>query len=225
MITTLSKHLQHGITLEGMKNHLEKLPHNAIDIVNQANSRFPLNGTINGYINQYYIAEVGKRDKLSVCERMMKNKELSCFLGQANVFVSWPLSTSIDTFLESLEIFITKNNMDKIRAYFWVCDYVIRQYDVGTDLMKLRDCVESIHHTVLLLEPWDAPELLKQVYCIKEVFHTQKLDARFDVVMSKEKRELFEHALLNDLDSTQTAVLGVDVSKAECRNTNEKELF
>ena len=57
--------------------------------------------------------------------------------------------------------------------FFWVCDFVIRQTDAKKDLESLGDCVSAVGHTVLLMEPWHAPESLKRAYCIKEVYHTQ----------------------------------------------------
>ena len=58
---------------------------------------------------------------------------------------------------------VREQGLSEDTTYFWVCDFVIRQNDVGA----------VIGRTVLLLEPWHAPEPLRCAYCIKEVYHTQ----------------------------------------------------
>ena len=87
-----------------------------------------------------------------------------------------------------------------------VCDYVIRQTDVKTDLKRLGDCVSAVGHTVLLMEPCHAPAPLKRAYCIKEVYHTQESGAQFDVVMSSEQQVALEAALRTDFASIQTSL-------------------
>ena len=87
-----------------------------------------------------------------------------------------------------------------------MCDYVIRQTDVKTDLKRLGDCVSAVGHTVLLMEPCHAPAPLKRAYCIKEVYHTQESGAQFDVVMSSEQQVALEAALRTDFASIQTSL-------------------
>ena len=92
-----------------------------------------------------------------------------------------------------------------------MCDYVIRQTNVGPDLALLGDCVSAIGHTVLLLEPWNDPQPLKRAYCIKEVYHTQISGAAFDVVMSTEQQKAFERALVRGFASVTGRLSQVDV--------------
>ena len=96
-----------------------------------------------------------KADDLGVCERMQAAG--SPHVGEATVFVSWFLGTPIETLLDALSQFVAQDDLDPDTTFFWVCDYVIRQTDVKTDLAHLSDCVAAIGHTVLLLEPWDKP--------------------------------------------------------------------
>ena len=64
---------------------------------------------------------------------------------------------------------MTAGRLREENTFFWVCDYVIRQTDVKTDLARLGDCVSAVGHTVLLMEPWHAAAPLERAYCITEV--------------------------------------------------------
>jgi hypothetical protein len=104
-----------------------------------------------------------------------------------------------------------------------VCDNVIRQTDVKTDLVHLGDCVSAIGHTVLLLEPWNDPQPLKRAYCIKEVYHTQASGATFDMVMSTEQQQAFERALVkvhgdDNFDSIKASLSRVDVRQVRAEH-------
>ena len=182
-VAALPEHLRLGVTLPGMRELLSKLPSDAVERVNakmeKVNAKmvakgklpFPKNVDVNGYINQFFITLWEEEDKLTVCQRL-QNEE-SPHVGPANVFVSWFLETRIETLLDALGCFIKQKGLREEDTYFWVCDYVIRQTDVKTDLESLGDCVSALGHTVLLMEPWHAPKPLKRAYCIKEVYHTQ----------------------------------------------------
>ena len=151
---------------------------------------------------------------MAVCERL--KKQGSPHVGEATVFVSWFLATRIETLLDALANFLKEKGLREEDTFFWVCDYVIRQTDVKTDLAYLGECVSAVGHTVLLMEPWDAPAPLTRAYCITEVYHTQKSGAQFDVVMSSAQKAAFETALVEDFDSIQASLAKVDVRTATC---------
>ena len=163
-----------------------------------------------------------KADDLGVCERLQAAG--SPHVGEATVFVSWFLGTSIATLLDALGQFLKQHDLDPSTTFFWVCDYVIRQTDVGADLKYLGDCVAAIGHTALLLEPWDKPTALGRSYCLKEIIYTQKSGAKFDVVMSEAQQAAFEKALGagGGTKTIQAAIAAVDVRTAECRNAEDQ---
>jgi len=202
----------------------------AIPLDSSGRPKFPKNSTINGYVNQHFITNQAKADNLGVCERLQAAG--SPHVGEANVFVSWFLGTPIATLLDALNQFVAQHGLDPTRTFFWVCDYVIRQTDVAADLVHLGKCVAAIGHTVLLLEPWDAPVPLKRSYCLKEVVHTQASRAKFELVMSTTQQAAFEAVLggmadygevhREDFDSIVAAISAVNVRTAECRNAKEQ---
>ena len=229
-LAPLPEHLRLGVTLPGMRELLSELPPDAVEQVNAkipldkttGKPKYPENDAFNGYTNQYWItkwAEEAKEgqpngDGLAVCERL--RKQGSPHVGEATHFVSWFLATRIETLLDALANFLEEKGLREEDTFFWVCDYVIRQTDVKTDLARLGECVSAVGHTVLLMEPWHAPAPLTRAYCITEVYHTQKSGAEFDVVMSSAQQAAFEDALLYDFDLIQTSLSKVDVRIATC---------
>jgi tetratricopeptide (TPR) repeat protein len=234
-LATLPEHLQLGVTLAGMRELLLKLPSDALEQVNAqipldkktGEPKFPTNDTFNGYASQYFMNLWAKEPKegqpegdgLAVCERL--REQGSPHVGKATVFVSWFLATTIETLLDALANFLEQQGLREDDTFFWVCDYVIRQTNVGPDLKLLGECVSAVGHTVLLMEPWHAPAPLKRAYCIKEVYYTQKSGARFDVVMSSAQQAAFEAALRRDFGSIQASLSKVDVRTATCRNEKD----
>ena len=228
-LAALPEHLRLGITLPGMRKLLKQLPPDAVEQVNanleQVNAKlvekgkppYPPNDSLNGYCNQIFVTKWAKEakegqpegDKLAVCERLQKQG--SPHVGEATVFVSWFLNTTITTLLDALANFLEQQGLREEDTYFWVCDYVIRQTDVKADLAWLGECVSAVGHTVLLMEPWNDPLPLKRAYCIKEVYHTQASGAAFDVVMSTEQQAVFEAALSEDFDQIKAGLSLVDV--------------
>ena len=234
-LSALPEHLQLGVTLPGMRELLLKLPGDALEQVNAnikldektGEPKFPTNDTFNGYANQFFMnlwAKLAKEgqpegDGLAVCERL--KEQGSPHVGKATHFVSWFLATTIETLLDALANYLEQKGLREEDTFFWVCDYVIRQTNVGPDLALLGECVSAVGHTVLLMEPWHAPAPLERAYCIKEVYHTQKSGARFDVVMSSAQQAAFEVALVNDFFSIEASLSKVDVRTATCRKEKD----
>ena len=133
----LPPHLRLGITLPGMRELFAALPADAVDQVNAGipldkrtgAPKFPKNDAVNGYVNQFFVTNEAKADRLGVCERLKAAG--SPHVGEATVFVSWFLGTSIATLLDALGQFLKQHGLDPSTTFFWVCDYVIRQTDVG----------------------------------------------------------------------------------------------
>ena len=218
-----------------MRKLLSQLPSDAVEQVNAkiprdkdtGEPKFPENVADNGYVNQYFLTLWEKMDKLAVCERL--KKQGSPHVGEATVFVSWFLKTPLKTLIDALREFLRQKQLP-LDTKFWVCDFVIRQATrqlaaADNDVKRLGDCVRAVGHTVLLLEPWDAPAPLKRAYCIKEVYYTQKSGAQFDVVMASAQQTAFEAALVEDFDSVRASLSQVNVRNAECLKVEETKVI
>ena len=177
-LATLPEHLRLGVTLPGMRELLSELPGNAVKQVNAkipldkvtGNPKFPKNRTVNGYVYQFFITKWAKEDNgyitqyfttrwakgdnLAVCERLQKRG--SPHVGKATVFVSWFLDTPIDTLLDALANFLKQKGLREEDTFFWVCDYVIRQTNVGPDLAYIGDCVSTVCPMALTQSPSSA---------------------------------------------------------------------
>ena len=140
-------------------------------------------------------------------------------------FVSWHLNTPIKSLLDALANFLKEKRLREKDTYFWVSDYVIRQTDVNVDLARLGECVSTVGHTVLLMEPWHAPAPLACAYCIAEVYHTQLSGAQFDMAMTSAQQVKFETALLTDFYSIQASLSKVDVRTATCRKEDDRKVI
>ena len=122
-------------------------------------------------VHQFFVTREAKEgkggqpgDRLAVCERL--RKQGSPHVGEATVFVSWFLATPLTTLVDALREFLRKKQLPP-DTKFWVCDIVIRQATrqlaaEDNNVKRLGDCVSAVGHTVLLLEPWDAPAPLKR---------------------------------------------------------------
>lgn len=225
---TIPEHLQYGLRLAGMKELYKKLPKNALEemndslVNNDGTLIFPQSDFVNGYVNQYFIQKWGKKDNFSVCERLQKGDKAK-YVGFANVFVCWALSTPMDTLFDALDAFIQNHNLPEEKTFFWICDYVVRQSNVKEDLKYLSKNVEQTGHTLLLLEPWSEPEPLNRAYCIKEMYDTIKSNAKFDIVMSRAQMKEFSEAVQCDLQSVIQIVSELDLRNAKCRVEEEEK--
>ena len=228
---SLPARLKLGLTVDTMEWLLRSLPADAVAQCNKAiplkdgAPKFPTNAeeelvdvvvgrrTLNGYVNQFFLGLECAADGLSACERLLQRGAPG--VGEADVFVSWALQTSLATLIDALREYLKHHPELAADTKFWVCDFVIRQGAAAkADVARLGECVRAIGHTVLLMEPWDEPQPLTRAYCILEVYHTQASGAMFEVVMSKKQQAAFERALERDYASIATKLSKVDVRNA-----------
>lgn len=229
--TFFPNHLQHGMTLTGMRNVFSRLPNNAIDVVKENFAeeidflpKLPLNDKTDGHINQFFIKKWAEEDNLSVCERELRNKPQ--FVGKATVYISWPRSSPMDALFDALQNFLDCQGLPINETYFWVSDYVCRQTSEEEELSWLWKCVENTERMVLLMDPWYNPEGLKWASCIQDVYYAQKSELKFDVIMSRDQQNEFELALENHFDLDRDifkSLTELDVTRAKYRNQSEQE--
>ena len=180
---------------------------------------------LNGYDNRESIAAEAKADGLSVCQRMQQRGAAG--VGRATVFVSLWLGTSIQSRLQVLEHFLLQHALDAATTFFWICDFSVRQTPVDDammcDVRMLPSIIGAIGFTLLLMEPWEAPDALKRVWCVYEVCHTQLRSARFELGMSSYQASRFVDCLAHDFTKLQGALSGVDIRQAESYSPADKQ--
>ena len=214
-----------GLTIEAIEAFIAALP---ADVVKQCNKsrptikgkRVPPNTVVNGYVNQWFISQQSDmHGGRAHCERMLARGETG--VGIATVFVSWFLATPLKTLVDALRQYLAQHPKLPLDTKFWICDFAIRQSTrkldaTQNDVKKLGECVRTVGHTVLLMEPWDAPMPFKRAYCIKEVWHTLASRAHFAVVMSAVQQAAFERALVEQFDTIVGIIGAVDVRTCQC---------
>jgi len=220
----------------------------------EGKGEFPQSKTFNGYINQHYLGAYCKTRSeskhVSYCELTCKEHVRSAadagvsdganeqadraggkHTGTANVFVSWYLDTPMSTLLSGLESYLVLHGRPRETTFFWICDFVIRQTDVGPDLEQLGACVEHVGQTALLATPYDAPGPLKRAYCVKELYYTaltaeKKGTKNLDLAMPPEDETLFQAKKTDYVNGGRRAIeesfRAVDVMHAQCMNVDEQ---
>lgn len=78
-----------------------------------------------------------------------------------------------------------------------------------------KDAVISIGHTVLVLQPWEAPLPLTRSWCIWEIFCTLSGAKRLTVCHPPAQATSFQAALLSRFGAIETALSKIDARRAE----------
>jgi len=207
------EHLTLGLTLSTLKKLLA---------MQQSNSS-PSNDAINGYRSQLFAKNLGKDLNLTVCQKLEHDPELSAGVGKANVYVSWDLSTLLETLIDALEQFVEHESLLEESTFFWVGAFVMNQNNLRPDLEKVPDCVRVVGCTVLLLDPWKYSDSLRSLDCIQDLYFTHASNSTLHLIMRKEQQENFEITLQTDFFSNINVVSLIDVAQAECLKKEDKD--
>lgn len=120
----LPRHLRMGLTLPNIQMLLDNLPKDVVKACNdqiptngEGIRNFPLNDCVNGFVNQHCIIEWARADSMSVCERLMNDPDMAVGVGDANIFVSWTLSTGIQALFDALREFLDVKNLSEISTF------------------------------------------------------------------------------------------------------------
>ena len=111
-----------GITLDGLREWASTAAHASTA------STEPIE---NGYMAQQLADHLSAADGLSVCERMSQTWYTSKFIGRADVYVCWALSSQMSALLEALETFLElpyrdervggpMRVRDRAQTFFWI---------------------------------------------------------------------------------------------------------
>ena len=113
--SAMPRHLLLGLTLDGMRQWLKELP---TPVAGRWAAGHP-----NGYDAQQHANAASASDGRSVCERLAQSWQWlgsSHHVGSANVYVCWPLSTSLECLLDGLEHFISLHARKRTETFFWI---------------------------------------------------------------------------------------------------------
>ena len=205
----LPQHLLLGLTLDGLREWLEselRGVHGGVD-------------GPDGHAAQQRANRAAAFDGRSVCERMRRSLFWSHHVGQANVYVSWPLSAPVSALLDGLEHFMQRPTergapRERSSTFFWVCTCSLRLHSPippagcmppgaerqpsAEHLSYLEDMgllVELIEHTLVLFDSWDEPSAVGRTHCLREIALSVERGARVDVALGGAAAEQLTLAL------------------------------
>jgi hypothetical protein len=75
--------------------------------------------------------------------------------------------------------------------------------DSGWFKDAFAQAVTRIGHTLLVLQPWDAPEPLTRSWCLWELFSTADGGAQLEVVLNPAQNAAFQVALVRSPQATK----------------------
>ena len=223
-MAALPPHLRLGITLQGMLYLYTTLPRDAVDQVNKANESkgFPTNDAINGYVNQFFVTNEAKADRLGVCERLEERFAARRRGDSSSRGSSARRSSRCSTRSPSSSSSTTSTR----RAPSSGCATTSSARPTSRRISSTSATASRRSATPRPPRAVDKPTALGRSYCLKEAVATQSSGAKFDVVMSEAQQAAFEKALGDGagvgFDSIQAAISAVDVRTAECRNAEDQ---
>jgi tetratricopeptide (TPR) repeat protein len=138
----------------------------------------------------------------------------------ANCFLSWHMAAPLLKLLEAQRAQEEKDDGDE-PIFIWNNLFVLRQVRApGTAHnfnFSFDVAIEACGRTLAFVDPWHAPTMLTRIWCLAEIYHTDRHGCRLDVAMCDAQWPAFERALLDDFESIQLALSRIDVRKAEGR--------
>lgn len=212
-----------GITLAGLEDLLSTRDDAAVAFAKTVAKR----PTVDGYVNAVLCRQDSQEDDLSTCQRLEDGDLAEC-IGRANIFVSWPFCTELETLIGALQQHVGEAGLEPDSAFFWISDFSLCQTRLAADLPRLPEIVGAIGNTLMIMEPWDTPEPcvpLSRAFCLWELYHTAKAQGSFKVVMSPAQAEAFEGALVENFEAIQAALGDIDLRTAECARKQDKEMI
>ena len=88
-----------------------------------------------------------------------------------------------------------------------------------------KQAVVGIGHTVLVLQPWDAPVPLTRSWCLWETFCTLDGGVPLTIVLSPQQRASFQTALLERFEDIATAMGKIDTRRAEAFKEDDQKMI
>ena len=211
----LEPHLMLGITIDGLRSWLGN---NKLH-----GSRTLVTAVPTGRDAQAAANRESAFDRRSVCERLQSSFFSGWQVGEANVFVSWPLDASITCLVEGLEYYLRapaargEPARERATTYFWICTSSLRYHspeppagcvaaeslaEISAEhLIYLDECallMEMFEKTIVLVDKLDGPTVLSRMHCLRELALSQQKRAKLELVLSEGAAEAIDRSLRHD---------------------------
>ena len=150
-------------------------------------------------------------------------------VGRCNVFLSHAYDYSYLDVLDAVRAWEAKQRARGAAGpFFYYFDlFINNQHGAGNVPFEvLRDTfgknVQAIGQTVLVLKWGNTKQTLGRLWCVFELWTTQRVRAGFDVAMTPEDRDAFMAALVHDYESLAAKTYTIDVESATALKDADK---
>jgi hypothetical protein len=217
----LEPHLMLGITIDGLRSWLSN---NKLH-----GSRTLVSAVPTGRDAQAAANRESAFDRRSVCERLQSSFFSGWQVGEANVFVSWPLDASITCLVEGLEYYLRapaargEPARERATTFFWICTSSLRYHspepppgcvtaeslaDISAEhLIYLDECallMEVFEKTIVLIDRLEEPTMFSRMHCLRELALSQQKHAKLELVLSEGAAEAIDRSLRHDFTPVRT---------------------
>jgi hypothetical protein len=217
----LEPHLMLGITIDGLRSWLSN---NKLH-----GSRTLVSAVPTGRDAQAAANRESAFDRRSVCERLQSSFFSGWQVGEANVFVSWPLDASITCLVEGLEYYLRapaargEPARERATTFFWICTSSLRYHspepppgcvtaeslaDISAEhLIYLDECallMEVFEKTIVLIDRLEEPTMFSRMHCLRELALSQQKHAKLELVLSEAAAEAIDRSLRHDFTPVRT---------------------
>ena len=144
---------------------------------------------------------------------------------KANRFISFTYGDNFIELVDALEDYVRKNSGQTI--YFWFDMFVNDQWNaLDKDFYwwsnTFKTAVRSIGETIIFLNSWKDPSMLKRAWCLYEISCSEKLS----IAISKKEEESFMHTLRSDMDSIAASLCKIKLENATAYlETDRQQIF
>ena len=144
---------------------------------------------------------------------------------QATAFVSFAYSSNYFDVVDALETIMSEaNNLGEKTTFFWFDLFVNDQWralshDFTWWSNTFREAIQDIGHTICIFHPWENPKPLQRVWCLYEIFCSQKLS----IALSSREVDSFHEALRNDHKRIMRALTTIDLENAQSYLQGDKD--
>lgn len=201
-------------------------PLKAQDYIN-ALSQVPTTTT---HVNIFIVKPDTLSSECCYAKKLLKeDKNASELVGIPNLFLSHAWRYSFHTLMSALDThFENKTQAEKDAARVWNDIFVEDQCNVDSKpkdyfFTAFLNAVGAIGHTLLVLDPWNAPIPFERSWCVWEIYSTIATEGKLHVALSPDGRKEFWKNLVSNFHVIVNVISSIDAQQAEAFCKEDKK--
>ena len=162
-------------------------------------------------------------EQCSYCEYLENHGERH-LVGVASVFISHAWKYTFVEVISALEYHF-RNEPDIFIWFDLVSNNQIQAPNLSFEWWSntFKSAIEDFGRVVLILSPFDKPVVLTRGWCIFEIYCAVITGSKFELAMGQTQKDKFLAALSDDPGTYLQMLANVDVKKAECFKTEDRD--